>query len=657
MMATVFVSLLWPTSLMGLSLPLLSRAVTRQLGQAAGRVGWLYGINTFGAGIGSLTTGWYLAGTYGYEATVHVGGALSIIACLLALVAAGYCEAEAPAEGRQAPASAAVAPRERVPGRIWGWCLLVCASGFIAISLELVWFRLLDVVLQSNAYTFGHFLSFILAAYGLGSLCGARLLQRIQRPRRVFLWIQGTVVLYSLVAIGLTAWCMGQGWLDPYLATLIRFGGYLTVGAHTTAAAWTSYLVGYLVLPGVLLLPPNFLIGFNVPVAQWAVQTDRRLVGQRVGLMQVANILGNTAGSVLTGLVLLHFWGTAGAVRVIAVLGLMLALALVREEWKDRTERRRSGEPAAGGGLVAGGVLAASLLGVALVFPATTALWSALHGVGARSGLFIVAEDSSGVTALEEREGEGRLIINGQRQGTIPFVEIHNSLGAVGVLLHPDPERVLVIGIGSGGTPYSAGSNPNTTQVVAVEIVGSVLPVLRAYAEEPGGAPLRTLLHDERYQVTVGDGRRVLALSDAPFDIIEADAIYPWRSGSGFLYSREFFEAARGKLRAGGFMVQWAPTRRVEATFVSVFPYGVRVGGNILIGSNQPIIVDPQAIRARLEDPAFVAHWRQGGIDPSVFRRLVQGIRGSAWTPDTRRVDGEINTDLFPRDEYYLNNR
>jgi hypothetical protein len=192
---------------------------------------------------------------------------------------------------------------------------------------------------------------------------------------------------------------------------------------------------------------------------------------------------------------------------------------------------------------------------------------------------------------------------------------------------------------------------------VAVEIVGSVLPVLRAYAQEPGGAPLRALLHDARYQVTVGDGRRVLALSDANFDIIEADAIYPWRSGSGFLYSREFFEAARGKLREGGLMVQWAPTRRVESTFVGVFPYGVRVGGSMLIGSNQPITIDPQAIRARLEDPAFVAHWQRGGIDPSIFRGLAQASRGSAWGPGSPRVDGEINTDLFPRDEYYLNNR
>jgi hypothetical protein len=186
MMVTVFVSLLWPTSLMGLSLPLLSRAVTQQVGQAAGRVGWLYGVNTLGAGIGSLTTGWYLAGTYGYEVTVHAGGLLSVIACLVALVAAGYCEAEGPAESSQTPGSVAVLPRERVPGRIWGWCLLVCASGFISISLELVWFRLLDVVLQSNAYTFGHFLSFILAAYGLGSWLrvGARVASRRRRDQR-----------------------------------------------------------------------------------------------------------------------------------------------------------------------------------------------------------------------------------------------------------------------------------------------------------------------------------------------------------------------------------------------------------------------------------------------------------------------------------------
>ena len=114
-------------------------------------------------------------------------------------------------------------------------------------------------------------------------------------------------------------------------------------------------------------------------------------------------------------------------------------------------------------------------------------------------------------------------------------------MGSV-VLCSIRPKRILVIGIGSGGTPYNAGVNPQTEYVLAVEIVGSVLPTLKAYAQETGGQPLRPFLADPRYEMVVGDGRRELALSETRFDVIEADAIYPWRSHAGLLYSKEFFE-------------------------------------------------------------------------------------------------------------------
>ena len=82
------------------------------------------------------------------------------------------------------------------------------------------------------------------------------------------------------------------------------------------------------------------------------------------------------------------------------------------------------------------------------------------------------------------------------------------------------------------------------------------------------------------YNIIVGDGRNsVLALSETKFDIVEADAIRPSWSGSGFLYSKEFFEQARSQLNQDGLMVQWLPTERVRRTFLEVFPYAVEIQG------------------------------------------------------------------------------
>lgn len=617
----VFISLLWPTTLMGLSLSLLSRALVHSLADAAGRISLLYGINTLGAGVGTIVSGWYLIGTIGYEYTVYVGGFLNVLVGIIALLTARQCNTGD--YDKRVSLSIGLDLRH-LPSGVWIWCLLVFGSGFIAISLEVIWFRVLAVFLESTAYTFAHLLAFILVGYAIGSTVGASVVTYIHNPRRVFLWIQGLVALYSGLVIWGISLMIGNDFLRPYLTE---------AGRRVT------------VLPAIMLLPPNLLLGFYFPVVQKAVQTDKQVVGQRVGLVQVANIAGNTTGSVLTGMVLLHFWGTAGSLRVIFVLGLLFTGVLI---WENLSAPERSAR-------IASGLLTSALLAVTVALPKTAELWSRLHGVAANQ-LFIVAEDSSGVAALLESTDEATLYADGQSQGKIPYLTTHVLLGTLPVLVHPAPKNVMIIGVGSGGTPYSAGMNHRTEHILAIEIIGSELSVLEAYAEEERGLPVKSLFDDARYTMMVSDGRRELALSNRKFDIIEADAILPWRSRSGLLYSREFFEEARSKLADGGIMAQWMPTDRVKATFLSVFPYVVIVGDEILLGSNNPIAYNRQALVERLKVADSIEYLERGGIDASEIRALIKQQTVSSWTPDMPRESDDINTDLFPKDEYYLNN-
>jgi hypothetical protein len=88
MLIIVFFSLLIPTSLMGLSLPLLSKAVSRHAKDSASRIGLLYGVNTLGSGIGTFLSGWYIIGTIGYEKTVYFGAVISALVGAIALICA-----------------------------------------------------------------------------------------------------------------------------------------------------------------------------------------------------------------------------------------------------------------------------------------------------------------------------------------------------------------------------------------------------------------------------------------------------------------------------------------------------------------------------------------------------------------------------------------
>jgi spermidine synthase len=611
-----FLGLLPPTFAMGLSLPLVSKAVVPGIETAALRIGTLYGLNTLGAAAGALIGGFVLVGTLGFQGTLAVGVVLNAAAGLIALVLARGLS-----DRRPRPAAAAAAAP--LGGSLAGWSVLVFASGFLIVALEIIWLRILGLSAQHNAYVFALVLGVFLVADGLGLVVGARLVHRIADLRGTFLRMQGVAVLTALAGVALF-WGI-YPW-PPFAAVMSvdQFRHDLT--AMLIVAASSLVLVG----------PAAFLLGMTFPITQAAVQRDLGSLGFRVAIVNLANIVGNAAGGVVAGLVLLHFFGTSGALVMIG----LIALALTAWAWSGPRRART---------LAVGGALAAAML----LFPSNKALWARIHSVGDGQRA-LLAEDRSGVVLLRLDQGGGPLFIGGHAQSRIPFHPHHYFLGALGPLLHPAPRQVMVIGVGSGGTPFAGGWNPATERIRAVELVAPVYDVIRDYAVlNPASAPAR-MLRDPRFVLEVGDGRRDLLAGEARYDVIEADAILAQTSHSGMLYSVEFLKGVAAKLNPGGLFVQWAPTARVVQSFLEAFPHVVMLRPiSVLIGSDRPIAAD--ALAARLSDPAFLAWAEAAGVDPARFPAMF-AEPPVVWGPGRPRHGGEANHDLFPRDEYYLNN-
>jgi spermidine synthase len=658
----LFALLLLPTFLMGLTLPLLSRVVTTSVDQAGERIGALYGWNTLGAALGALGSVWLAVRALGFPGTAHAAAGLNLACALFALALAG-----------RAPAPAALAAgRAEVRGgggssgedRTWsfhGWLLLYALSGFTALSLEIAWFRLLGIVLKSISFTFATLLFVFLCGLGAGALAGSRLARKSARPAQVFLGLQAAIPLYAglslaLLVYGLGHWSALQAWAS-YLAgfdgieigegvratlrTLSRLG---QVAPHTTRAT-REFLSLYVALPVLLIGPPTVLMGASFPFLQRAVQTDVGRLGRRVGWLQAANIAGSTAGSALTGLVLLDVLGTAWTLRLLVALGgVFLLLGAARA--------------GSGRGLRTAAALAVTAAAVALT-PSPAWLWARLHGSEPPRILF--EEDGSGLAVLGEDKEDGRLrtvvFANGIGQGHVPYGSYHTVLGALPALVHPRPESVLVIGLGSGDTLFGAGGRPQTASLECVEIIAPQLPGLRALQARRPDPGLRRVLTDARIRLSVGDGRAFLMRSPARFDMIEADALRADSAFSGNLYSVEYFELLRSRLRPGGLGVTWCPTPRVERTFVRVFPHVLKVG-DTLLGSDAPIAYDPEAVRARLRDAFTEAYYRRAEIDIAslIEDAFAQPVR--SWGPGFDRSSlTDVNSDLFPRDEYRASER
>jgi spermidine synthase len=382
--------------------------------------------------------------------------------------------------------------------------------------------------------------------------------------------------------------------------------------------------------------------------------------------VQLCNILGNTAGAVVTGLVLLHWLGTALTVRLIGVVSLMFVLAALVDGTAAASAR-----PKLKLHRLTDGACAFALLALLTIFPSNGAFWSAIHGTSLAQGA-IAFEDRTGISLLRSARARGpttgssggsvglqhdMLFIAGHAQSRVPFLVAHGALGVLGAIVHHDPQDILIIGQGTGGTPIGVGVNPRTRHIHVVDILAPVFNVMQEAALRSGHdnlhKPIREYYSDPRYTRTVSDGRHLLLMENAQYDIIEADAISPITALSGQLYSTDFFRLAMSRLKPGGYMVQWAPTERTLASFLRVFPYVVRANF-VLIGSASPIDFSHELLAAHFAGWAGEYLTKMGWIREDVFEALTSEPQRS-WTPNDQRDDRDINTDMFPKDEFHRN--
>jgi spermidine synthase len=670
--AILFASLLWPTFFMGASLPLVARALATSVYGAAATVGALYACNTLGAAFGALCATWVFLPLRGIEGTLRVAVAVNVGCALAALpFAAMLPRASSPADRVDAAEPQEPAARDRRHDLATGaYAALFALSGFLALSFEIVWFRLLGVMLKGTTYVFGSVLAVYLLSLGSGAAAGSALARRVRRPAAGFCFLQAAAGVYAVLALSIFVAGLGTSPALQWFAE--RFRGSETIDVRAAAlqlaaaaglsaaasdTAWPSdFLRLYVLLPVILIGPAVWMMGASFPLLQKAVHRDLAHVGRRVGLLLSANIAGSTAGAFVTGWTLLDRLGTTRTLLVLVAISGVFAVVAQRASLGGAPLRVRASRDA---------VAALAFVGVAASIPDTATLWAALHGT--TSDTIISAEDSTGVAVLRvdesfTRTGAQRVVVfaNGLGQSWIPYGDIHTQLGAVPAFFHPRPRTAAIIGLGSGDTLYAIAGRRGIERITSIEIVRPQLATLEQLTRLFPYPPLQVVVRGPAtgggpaIEHVSGDGRLYLTHTARRFDIIEADALRPSSAYSGHLYSDAYFELVRSRLNPGGLAVTWAPTERVARTFLTVFPHAWRAG-DILLGSNDPIDVDREAIWQRISERMVVDHFRWGNIDIlQQMRPYVHGPSQRYGPAHDRTALVDINTDLFPKDEFSL---
>ncbi len=696
--ALVFIVLVIPTMLMGATFPVIVRAYDEERRErvSARSIAWLYGLNTLGAVIGVGLAGFVLLRLFGTTVALACAAALNLAAAALALLLSRarrdrqavsssaarspaasapsssaarspIASAPSPSATRSPVASASPAHSTPAPDRIPVRAYVAAAflAGFAALACEVVWSRVLKLVLASSIFSVSTMLMAFLSGIAIGSLViSAR--KRIS-PRVIPLLLLG---LGAAMAIAI-----------PLIFESSRlFSGISRVVAGGRAQTWGAILSARFLLAAAIMFVPAALSGALFPCLVHRVaeaRRDSRAIGAPVGLVYASNTVGGVLGSLGAGFVLIPLLGTQGTVLLAAALLILMAAYLLHRAHAPREA------PVSYALLVAAAIVCVvagvarggdHFLGKLSKGPDTRTLRYE-EGVGAT--VIVVQQGAQGELCLYTN-GTFAVDTSPESQQAVAFLGHVPALfderaiaggasSAASIPPSPGPARgatsapsALVIGFGMGCTLAAVASH-DYADITCVEIVPGVIDAAPMFAEYNS-----EVYRDPRVRFVVEDGRSYLAGSGRTFDLITCDPIHP-AFGSPALYTREYFELCRAHLSPDGVIAQYLPLHQLAPedfrlllrTVASVFPHCavfLAVSHGVIIGSPAPLALDLAALERIFSAASDAEAARRGPVAGELLARA--GIASSpkllsCLALDSRGVaalagSGPLNTDDHP---------
>ena len=553
-----------PTFLMGGTLPVLVRGLTRNSAELGTRLARLYWVNTAGAVVGTFAAGFLFLPTVGLRRTLGVAVALNLIAGVLALRLSRH-------EAIAMQGASAVAQKTNLASPIGPSQFLCFCFGIVgatAMAYEIGWTRLLATQLGSSTYAFTLMLATFLAGIVLGSAIFEKWTRRHEVSRMTF------AVTQTFTAVAAMAFLILFPRMIQVLPPILR----------ATHESFRGLVLAQFATSAIAMLPAAIVFGFNFPAvalliakSQSAAISGAGTGENAVGRAYAWNTLGAIAGAVATGFWLLPRLGSFHLLAATAAANLLLAAVL------SITSIPRRVISFAGNVVL---LIAVSVIGFSHYFydPAMAAFNTVLYWnlydrpLTVRESAHLVdivyfADGLNSTISVGRTDDYISLRTNGKVDASNHDVTTQRLLGHLGALARP-PRRVLLIGFGSGMTASALASYPELERLDVVEIEPAVI----------AAAPLLTqlnhnVLHDPRVHVTLDDARNFLFTTRDRYDLIISEPSNPWIAGVATLFTREFYRAAKSRLAAGGILVQWVQAyslypddlRMVLATFLSEF--------------------------------------------------------------------------------------
>ncbi len=584
--------LLLPTMLMGGTLPLLAVWLQRRSDDAGRWSARFYSTNSLGAVCGAFVAGFLLIPNLGLVTSLQATAMVNVLIGMAAIGLGrklGETTQPGPTESTAASAAsdAGVAPMSSTMR--WA-ALLVALTGAVSMGLEVLASRSLTLIFGASLQAFAVVLMGFILGIGAGSAAVAS--PRLKRWRS-----EGAIIGVLLVAAGLV------GGLVLGIEQWVELYRHIKTGLAQTHMGYRFYQAINAGFSLVILGLPAALIGAVLPLCLRWVSGGGEGFGNRVGRLLTWNTLGAVVGVLLTGFILMPQAGLRNAFNLLAFLLCVPALLLA---WTARKRLATAAAAALAVGLllscVAGGRDWRHVFSSGIFRIRESTVDESLIPERKRSVKILFYEDAPDATVTVEQSGPGQglqadigLRINGKAEAsTRGDLTTQLLLAHLPMLARPGSEDVFVLGLASGISCSGFLAHP----IKHLTVADNCEPVTRAvdfFAPWNRGVKTNPVT-----RLRIEDARTVLKLENKDYDVIVSEPSNPWFASVGSVFSHEFYELARKRLKPGGIMVQWFHVyemndqivEMVLRTFGASFPvmeiWDANEGDLILLGSDRP---------------------------------------------------------------------
>lgn len=620
-----FILLILPTTLMGGTLPILSRYLVASRSELGKKIGNLYFINTLGAAFGTIIAGFILIFLMGTQFTTLTAAVINVAIATTAFLVARAVQwtpaIASPESGVQSPdpgvsgQESAVSSQEAIesksnnavnsdgtnPGSLSAMAHVIILvgygmAGFAALGLEVQWTKVLTLMIGTSGYAFALMLSAFLIGIALGSFFMAKFVDRRKDLWRDFAVIEIILGLSILV-------------LNPLLGNLpgifVKVFQYKDIFWFLQAS---EFFVIFLIM-----LVPTLLMGAAFPVVSKIYARDVDKIGKKIGQIYAANTIGSILGPLAVSFLFIPLIGLQNSILLTSAIYVIVGIAVLLYSSSVRP-------------FLKGAVF--TILTAIFVFSSIfVPRWNKLvisSGVYYHASSFLASAEQSNYNLVYYKEGQNAVVtvirgtdnnralsVNGKVDAsTQADLGTQLLVGHMPMLLHPDPKKVFQVGLGSGITLGAILQHPELEKVDLAELEPAVTEAAATFAEFNNNA-----MTNPKLRVFTTDARNYILTTNEKYDVIVAEPSNPWVKGSSTIFSREVFETYRDRLNEGGIAAQWVQVYRLRNedlktminTFRTVFPHTTifsqfNYPDLIMIGSLKPLKLDPDKIQAKLQD-------------------------------------------------------